>query len=198
MDFNPLHREGGDLLISGLPSADQISIHSTARVETMFDTSVPANTTDFNPLHREGGDWCAYEACRQHMEFQSTPPRGWRLMHRLINLGNLRISIHSTARVETWISPPPTPFTSNFNPLHREGGDFSAHSVRNMDSLFQSTPPRGWRRWAVGGTSSRDNISIHSTARVETLMPISMHGYHTDFNPLHREGGDGRPAAAYH
>ena len=33
-------------------------------------------------------------------------------------------------------------------------------------------------------------ISIHSTTRVETLMPISMHGYHTDFNPLHHEGGD--------
>ena len=35
LDFNPLHREGGDVsFISAVSSEREISIHSTARVET--------------------------------------------------------------------------------------------------------------------------------------------------------------------
>ena len=38
-DFNPLHREGGDNLASFSESSlIQISIHSTARVETNWET----------------------------------------------------------------------------------------------------------------------------------------------------------------
>ncbi len=36
------------------------------------------------------------------------------------------------------------------------------------------------------------SISIHSTARVETTTPQRKVAEHIDFNPLHREGGDGR------
>ena len=76
--------------------------------------------------------------------FQSTPPRGWRL-----------VSIN-------------TPLQQiNFNPLHHEGGDaaryqtsvgcvISIHSTTRVETQrylttcgicgFQSTPPRGWRQ----------------------------------------------------
>ena len=61
-DFNPLHHEGGDpyqqvrhILIF------QISIHSTTRVETIYQSAI-----------------------RNLNEFQSTPPRGWRQQYYTI------------------------------------------------------------------------------------------------------------------
>ena len=121
----------------------------------------------FNPLHREGGDCCCsqhsfpgctisihstarVETCcgrrgsRRDKEFQSTPPRGWRRGYSL----------------------PPARRFPDFNPLHREGGDYliysflrtaaiSIHSTARVETMaltiqresltFQSTPPRGWR-----------------------------------------------------
>ena len=55
-----------------------ISIHSTARVETkprIFQISL---VRDFNPLHREGGDLLVIQLPLHLLLFQSTPPRGWR------------------------------------------------------------------------------------------------------------------------
>ena len=57
-----------------------------------------------------------------------------------------QISIHSTARVETFLFFQVTNYFGDFNPLHREGGDLL----------------EGGKDW-----KSR-MISIHSTARVET------------------------------
>ena len=64
--------ETGDVMILG------ISIHSTARVETNTASQAAATAT-----------------------FQSTPPRGWRLNAMLGVKPYKEISIHSTARVET-------------------------------------------------------------------------------------------------
>ena len=81
-DFNPLHREGGDGNPKFVSLYDSgISIHSTARVETVYGKDALWVREDFNPLHREGGDW--------DVSFLA-----W-----LIDM----ISIHSTARVETAI-----------------------------------------------------------------------------------------------
>ena len=55
----------------------------------------------------------------------------------------------------------------HFNPLHHEGGDISQSTASRYMSIFQSTPPRGWRQGS-GGVK----ILIHN------------------FNPLHHEGGD--------
>ena len=82
--------------------------------------------------------------------------------------------------------------------------------------IFQSTPPRGWRRSSLKNLEAGYTISIHSTARVETelVIPleywagISIHSTARvetrlshpafpsmwDFNPLHREGGDSNDA----
>ena len=78
VNFNPLHREGGDGNHSPVRGGCMgISIHSTARVETEakqdFDNKMDisihstarvetgyrlckAKSKNFNPLHREGGD----------------------------------------------------------------------------------------------------------------------------------------------
>ena len=80
----------------------QISIHSTARVETLPTRSALYTLAYFNPLHREGGDLCELE--------KSTDKS--------------KISIHSTARVETMSFIAAILWRSEyFNPLHREGGD---------------------------------------------------------------------------
>ena len=281
-----------------------ISIHSTARVETIyflpyrlfisqFQSTPPRgwrlsgyslhrnSSRYFNPLHREGGDrkkalasvcWWIFQSTpprgwrlkdsikRQKVqEFQSTPPRGWRRRgFAYISSGN-RISIHSTARVETSRDPLYILQSVYFNPFHREGGDggpvavriiqsISIHSTARVETLysstfplffsrFQSTPPRGWRHMAMPAPSIADlfqstpprgwrlglmvltcsclgfqstpprgwrpspfllhpqhfQISIHSTARVETAVNHILCACSHNFNPLHREGGDRQP-----
>ena len=125
-------------------------------------------------------------------QFQSTPPRGWRLGCGVIS--PLR-SFH-------------------FNPLHREGGDtgtgcrckdagaISIHSTARVetsllptpltDCLFQSTPPRGWRRTAFPQSRGIRNFNpLHregGDGRSLAFPPGPCY-----FNPLHREGGDGPP-----
>ena len=144
-----------------------ISIHSTARVETSSILAGSMSLYYLNPLHREGGDIDRVNPDGDYEPFQSTPPRGWRLLKSVIfddlyefqstpprgwrqvvprDTGALQgISIHSTARVETFFA----------------GSCFAARS-----------------------------ISIHSTARVETLAFPKIFNLYQDFNPLHREGGD--------
>ena len=61
------------------------------------------------------------------------------------------------------------PDFAHFNPLHREGGDDGkVYEVEKAITGFQSTPPRGWRRYKVLDDEELYQISIHSTARVET------------------------------
>ena len=103
--------------------------------------------------------------------FQSTPPRGWRLAGSPTDLFPLKISIHSTARVET-----------------------QGCSRRGAQSGFQSTPPRGWRQAVV--VTDTDLQKFQSTPprgwrpRFMWRQPIWF-----NFNPLHREGGDGEEPA---
>ncbi|SQB04420.1 Protein of uncharacterised function (DUF3264) [Enterocloster clostridioformis] len=144
-----------------------ISIHSTARVETGQNRTRSRETSYFNPLHREGGDSesCTFLGSNQnfnplhreggdaeHMslgtagqQFQSTPPRGWRLW----------LSIRSGSG-------------RYFNPLHREGGDFAELYFLYLFLDFNPLHREG------GDLSKSYLYSID-----------------TDFNPLHREGGDG-------
>ena len=152
------------------------------------------------------------------MEFQSTPPRGWRRRRFNSFTGYFNISIHSTARVETDPQWPCSSAHHNFNPLHREGGDsvsptwyfnhndisihstarvetgkkmtvsehirISIHSTARVETdysmgpgqvniIFQSTPPRGWRHIHLCPWLHFHIISIHSTARVETVNSCS-------------------------
>ena len=109
---------------------------------------------DFNPLHREGGDRKQDGVDWRILKFQSTPPRGWRPEHVRVLNKMIRISIHSTARVETVI-------------LRLDG----------FLTSFQSTPPRGWRHYTRTFVHFQYVISIHSTARVETAILHNNHYY---------------------
>ncbi len=147
----------------------QISIHSTARVETLclsarsntpgtFQSTPPRGWRHragycekgrkgyFNPLHREGGDLLRPISAGRSWRFQSTPPRGWRqsmdLQQRIPNIHFNPLHREGGDSGRSHLT-----YTSgNFNPLHREGGDTVVLPAAVVPSRFQSTPPRGWRR----------------------------------------------------
>ena len=84
------------------------------------------------------------------MIFQSTPPRGWRRQWTLL----LRI-------VTIFQSTPPRGWRQHMilGTLHI--------------TVFQSTPPRGWRLISPVALADGWVISIHSTARVETVCNMA-------------------------
>ena len=107
--------------------------------------SSPSGPVDFNPLHNEGGDYehLLEDRKADAISIHSTTRVETSVCTDLETEGY--ISIHSTTRVETWEAP--------------------ALSLSRY--TFQSTPPRGWRRFS------------------------QLRGFCTDdFNPLHHEGGD--------
>ena len=85
--------------------------------------------------------------------FQSTPPRGWR---------------RARARTEQ--------DDTDFNPLHREGGDFAIinSDVLSIISIHSTARVETGLQRAV---SLVQTISIHSTARVETAILHNNHYY---------------------
>ena len=124
------------------------------------------------------------------VKFQSTPPRGWRLL-QVIRIGGIQyISIHSTTRVETLKKRTfPAIFLISIHSTTRVETRFSLamenpyrfqstpprgwrlliHYIHHHFFTFQSTPPRGWRPGMTKRKRHRSEISIHSTTRVETV-----------------------------
>ncbi len=146
--FNPLRREGGDAKGPGeVQAGEPISIHSAARAET-------------------GQQQTANEPMTL---FQSTPPRG----RRLVTPNNHKtecekISIHSAARAETnddtvkWLIP----FISIHSAARAETPSIFPQTSPLL--VFQSTPPRGRRQHDKQDRQGCQGISIHSAARAET------------------------------
>ena len=167
-NFNPLHREGGDRNGGTGPDAcPGISIHSTARVETK---TIPGNQaltqiSIHSTARVETG--ISRVILASEMEFQSTPPRGWRRYETQKAEALRKISIHSTARVETQ-EPNATTMAAII----------SIHSTARVETIHRPE------------FDCTMEISIHSTARVETSPLIDKFMEFGDFNPLHREGGD--------
>ena len=198
----------------------------------MYSTLHLIRLRNFNPLHHEGGDHAPQDIIRLPRGFQSTPPRGWRLCS---HSNPLNQCIFQSTPPRGWRLHTSLIFCriKDFNPLHHEGGDrdrqtkagqheISIHSTTRVETApvateqkckqFQSTPPRGWRRFSFINSYRYFDISIHSTTRVETwrrkmeisifehfnplhheggdLVLIEVATIHSDFNPLHHEGGD--------
>ena len=187
-----------------------ISIHSTTRVETVWIVYPITASEDFNPLHHEGGDTTGFNVPMGGGKFQSTPPRGWRPSDMFETVGidkdfnplhheggdfiryqdgfKFWISIHSTTRVETC------------KVLAGDmGGGISIHSTTRVETYayhhavyyltFQSTPPRGWRRFQMYYFPSLE--AFQSTPpRGWRRKDFMVFWITDDFNPLHHEGGD--------
>ena len=173
--FNPRPRAGGDVLIRCLLQTARSRFNPRPRAGGDLNTSASTFVTapSFNPRPRAGGDltcatWCwptrtcfnprpraggdsstARGSTRCSSMFQSTPPRGGRLVHREgLDAVLEHVSIHAPARGAT---RPPRGARRGaracFNPRPRAGGDSTVSSAESAAfSAFQSTPPRGGRR----------------------------------------------------
>ena len=94
-----------------------------------------------------------------------------------MDISKWSISIHSTARVETFLY---SFFISRrlFQSTPPRGWRRTMRCARaERYRIFQSTPPRGWRRWPALVEGGTGHISIHSTARVETAILHNNHYY---------------------
>jgi len=103
--------------------------------------------------------------------FQSTPPRGRRLLVGWHGENILMVSIHASAREATHGPTIYLIFQLGFNPRLREGGDF----VVMDEAAFMS------------------RVSIHASAREATLLRFPPAYHARCFNPRLREGGDVLP-----
>ena len=80
-----------------------------------------------------------------------------------------QISIHAPARGATGPLPSPCVQKIYFNPRSREGSDSTPCVANRVASVFQSTLPRGERRFFNAPTFATCEISIHAPARGATL-----------------------------
>ena len=143
----------------------------------------------------------------QDLPFQSTPPaRGRPSVKR--GDGKELVSIHAPARGATNVSSPLERIRVSIPPPR--GGD-NHPRANHRHSWFQSTPPRGGRRYYEpsksqsnkfqstpprgGRPGSRDNmyddqVSIHAPARGATPLEDPENAPSICFNPRPRAGGD--------
>ena len=183
--FNPRPREGGDSLRAALGGVPEISIHApreggdrwNQRKEWMRDISIhaPREGGDHRggvvgvqiriSIHapREGGDAVPCSLDLRGFYFNPRPPRGGRLFrgHRLAV--RQVISIHAPR--EGGDGPMPVLSfgrTKNFNPRPPARGATTQNDATAADYVFQSTPPRGGRRWCKFDLQSHQHISIHA------------------------------------
>ena len=100
--------------------------------------------------------------------FQSTHPRGVRLIASCERSVHLDVSIHAPARGATlmprWLSQQ----VPSFNPRTREGCDLPLRPCSPHMIVFQSTHPRGVRHEPAPSGSAAHGVSIHAPARGAT------------------------------
>jgi len=102
----------------------------------------------------------------------------------------LEVSIHAPARGATTVCISSTSSASSFNPRAREGRDLMYYHTYLSIIKFQSTRPRGARRYKPTSASTRPGVSIHAPARGATLQIRITGNRIQSFNPRAREGRD--------
>ncbi len=109
---------------------------------------VRAGRSSFNPRPRAGGDSPTVPRTWAWCVFQSTPPRGGRLLSAVYQAPRPSVSIHAPARGAT------------------RGAIFADCGLG-----FQSTPPRGGRLDGARCDCAATLVSIHAPARGATPAP---------------------------
>ena len=131
---------------------------------------------DFNPHSHKESDKPKLERIETDILFQSTLPRGERQRYWKEITKEEAISIHAPARGATFNSVVKKRNVGHFNPRSREGSDIFSPLLHYFFNLFQSTLPRGERRFAI-----------------HLFRQTYLH-----FNPRSREGSDISTSASYH
>ena len=163
-------RGGRPVPLGPVIAITDISIHAPARGATVGIAMLPPKATHFNPRPREGGDCSSHRLHQTHPSFQSTPPRGGRLVLAQRWVVRADISIHAPARGATAGRRHILGLSDHFNPRPREGGDVIFDITSESWIAFQSTPPRGGRlSWDA--TRSFPTIFQSTPPRGGRLLP---------------------------
>ncbi len=168
-----------------------ISIHAPTRGATARRILHLALHLNFNPRSHAGSDDSGCPRITPANKFQSTLPRGERLVHQRAWRRARAISIHAPTRGATWSWSSCTQTFTNFNPRSHAGSDtlpmrwfagrpISIHAptrgatggvdvTRYQRCISIHAPTRGATR--RGRRSARDRrISIHAPTRGATLQ----------------------------
>ena len=90
-----------------------------------------------------------------------------------LQINDIDISIHAPARGATIDIGGIQMFYVYFNPRSREGSDVPSPGTHWLWNVFQSTLPRGERRFSDNLLSNLTDISIHAPARGATISSIT-------------------------
>ena len=218
----------------------KISIHAPARGATpgtsdpsfllIFQSTLPRGERPrhsisyrtrsyFNPRSREGSDFAFAMFYTSIFYFNPRSREGSDAVWVIISIKNTYFNPRSREGSDRNCGSRRGRLNYNFNPRSREGSDYSLGNTHALHVRFQSTLPRGERRYSAVLRVCCSLISIHAPARGATVIPgrllahvvgISIHApargatylrapvyhFHSNFNPRSREGSDGDKAKA--
>ena len=187
--FNPRSREGSDGYCFAKITYKNLFQSTLPRGERRCSDVGTDKSTYFNPRSREGSDLIFLSTAFAVLPFQSTLPRGERLERYLLTRYGYLISIHAPARGATSTSrvitkandisihAPARGATTNTTSygatseisIHAPARGATTYTSANDNSyIFQSTLPRGERRFTIKKICAHLNISIHAPARGAT------------------------------
>ena len=193
-DFNPRSREGSDNL-AGYWSVHIDEFQSTLpRGERPYDHFLQFHfCNNFNPRSREGSDYILQDFLFPLLYFNPRSREGSD-DGKVDGIYVTKISIHAPARGATPVDPVRERSCPYFNPRSREGSDdedlfgdvpktpISIHApARGATQFliliitaqkFQSTLPRGERRYTPAEDINNVFISIHAPARGATVNAL--------------------------
>ena len=172
-----------------LPLSYAVSIHAPARGATTTLRPLSPRGGCFNPRAREGRDTTRNTYILKVIQFQSTRPRGARLLprSRFVSCLTFQSTRPRGARRKCL---PMLIFDALFQSTRPRGARPATLARLDRSRPFQSTRPRGARLGPAGTGKSRICVSIHAPARGATSPRA--HGFckRTCFNPRAREGRD--------
>ena len=146
--FNPRTRVGCDAALK-VKATNQIQFQSThpRGVRLQAAAQIPL-TYSFNPRTRVGCDCATHNIPQEEQMFQSTHPRGVRLLNAQRGLADSS-RFNPRTRVGCDVVHIAVGHSAgSFNPRTRVGCDALLLVVINLSARFQSTHPRGVRRWS--------------------------------------------------
>ena len=212
-NFNPRSREGSDFLrVPANMTGKQISIHAPARGATLtlwlalravvkFQSTLPRGERHYEEIFplcvkrisihapARGATSSVRPFCLSQIISIHAPARGATAPQRLCKSSGT-ISIHAPARGATKKQKLFRRSLRYFNPRSREGSDAAQDGFDLGEAIFQSTLPRGERRFLLPRLHSTLLISIHAPARGATVLRYKRPPYLRYFNPRSREGSD--------
>ena len=122
-------------------------------------------------------------------EFQSTRPRGARPHQAAHSTAWRVVSIHAPARGATVAGATAEDLLKVSIHAPARGATISPDTPQPA-AKFQSTRPRGARRFRHDAHCLRERVSIHAPARGATLCGCVASAFKIGFNPRAREGRD--------